>query len=373
MPVLNAIGLMSGTSLDGVDIAFLRSDGESILEAGSHSLMRYSKEERELFRRAIDDAQHVVMRTDRVGSMREAEIILTQIHARAVHNFCTSHNIDLSGIDVIGFHGQTVLHRPEKRLTVQIGDAPLLHAALKRPIVYDFRAADINAGGQGAPLVPIYHQALIHAADHPALSKKHESIACLNIGGVANITVLTQSGELMASDVGPGNALIDDFVMRRRGLAYDENGALAAQGHVAQDMLAYWLAHPFFGAPAPKSLDRNHFATQHSQSLSDADGAATLTAFTAGAIAQFAAHMPHQPDVWIICGGGAHNNTLMKMIRDGVQKPLYKASDFGWSVDAMEAQAFAYLAVRSLRALPLTFPKTTGVPQPMTGGVLYAG
>jgi anhydro-N-acetylmuramic acid kinase len=370
MSLFRSIGLMSGTSLDGIDVALLTTDGQSYIDAGPHLVRPYLDHERALLREALQEAVQLSERQQRTELISRTETMLTHAHADAVEQFCAHTGIDLSSVDVIGFHGQTILHQPEHGLTIQIGNAPLLYERLKRPLIYDFRAADVAAGGQGAPLVPLYHKALIDKAraHQPLLNGV---IAVLNIGGVSNITVITEQGEVMASDVGPGNAHIDDFMMKRRGEAFDASGALAREGRVAQDILAYWLAHPFFGAPAPKSLDRNAFSTQHSARLSDADGAATLTAFTAHSIAFFARHIPRPPDLWIVCGGGAHNSTLMSMLRSELQKPVMTADDLQWSVDALEAQAFAYLAVRSKLNLPLTFPTTTGVPEPQTGGVAY--
>jgi anhydro-N-acetylmuramic acid kinase len=347
---------------------------------GPHLLCPYDEQQRALLRRALHEGADMTERHQRSPIVREAEAMFTAAHVRAVRLLCQHNQIALTDIDVIGFHGQTIVHRPAAGLTVQIGDVAALHRELKRPIVYDFRAADVIAGGQGAPLVPIYHHALIADMRRRGVSSGVNSaivlppiIAVLNIGGVSNVTVVSADGAVLASDVGPGNALIDDFMLARRGQAFDKDGALAAQGRIAADVLAYWLAHPFFGLPAPKSLDRNEFSTQHSAQLSDADGAATLTAFTAEAIALFAKTMPAPADLWIVCGGGAHNQSMLKMVRAALNVPVITADDLNWPVDALEAQAFAYLAVRSLLNLPISFPTTTGVPVPMSGGVLYQG
>ncbi len=271
-----------------------------------------------------------------------------------------------AGVAVVGFHGQTVLHRPAQRLTVQIGDGAALARRLGLPVAYDFRAADVAAGGQGAPLVPVFHQALARdlARPHP--------IAVLNVGGVANVTWV-DGGDPVACDTGPGNALIDDFMRARTGAPLDRDGDQAAKGRVNEDFIARVLTEDFFSQPCPKSLDRNAFAFANI-GLSDfsvADGAATLSALTAAAVARVVPHLPSPPRTWIVSGGGARNPTLMRMLAERLQPATVESADAaGWSADALEAQAFAYLAVRVLRGLPLTFPTTTGVDKPMGGGIV---
>jgi len=319
-----------------------------------------------LLRRALDEARTLRDRNARPGVLAEAEAAITVLHAAAVEAFLAANAIDRASIDVVGFHGQTVLHRPAERLTVQIGDGPALAKDLRLPVVYDLRAADVAAGGQGAPLVPVYHQALARALARP------HPIAVLNVGGVANVTFI-DGGDPVACDTGPGNALIDDFMRAKTGAPYDDNGAQAARGQVDEAFVARVLAHPFFARPAPKSLDRNDFALGHIglPRLSVADGAATLAALTTASVARVVAHLPKPPRSWIVAGGGARNPTLLKMLAARLTPATVEtANAVGWSADALEAQAFAYMAVRSLRGLPLTFPTTTGVPRPMTGGVL---
>ena len=367
--VSRAIGLMSGTSLDGVDVALLETDGVEIKAFGPNGYRAYADEERAFLRRALDEAAGLTDRDARPGILREAEALVTRAHAEAVEEFLNSWQIEAATIDVVGFHGQTVLHRPERRLTVQIGDGVALARRLGLPVVYDFRAADVAAGGQGAPLVPVYHRALANALDrsHP--------IAVVNIGGVANVTVIDGWPDPFACDTGPGNALIDDFMRARTGHPRDPAGVNAAQGQVDDAAVARVLAHPFFTAKPPKSLDRNDFrewvADQAClQEKSTIDGAATLTAITAASIAAIIPHLAQPPRSWIVCGGGAHNVTMMRMLAQRLAPARVETGDgAGWNVDAMEAQAFAYLAVRSLRGLPLTFPSTTGVRVPMCGGI----
>jgi anhydro-N-acetylmuramic acid kinase len=363
---VRAIGLMSGTSLDGVDVALIETDGERIEAIGPTGYRPYSGSERDLLRRALQAGASLTDRTMRPGVLAEAEAFVTRVHAEAVEAFLAAERIDKSGLAIVGFHGQTVVHRPQARLTVQIGDGAALARRLDLPVAYDFRAADVAAGGQGAPLVPVFHQALARdvARPHP--------IAVLNVGGVANITFV-DGGDPVACDTGPGNALIDDFMRARTGAPLDRDGDQAAKGRVREDFVAHVLSEAFFGLPCPKSLDRNAFAFANIglPDFSIADGAATLSALTAAAVARVVAHLPAPPRSWIVAGGGAHNPTLMRMLADRLSPATVETADAaGWSADALEAQAFAYLAVRTLRGLPLTFPTTTGVAQPIPGGVL---
>jgi anhydro-N-acetylmuramic acid kinase len=362
---MRAIGLMSGTSLDGIDVAVIETDGETVSSFGPSHTQPYSGEERELLRRALADAAGLHDRHARPGVLAAAERMVTDRHGAAAEAFLAEHRI--RDVDVVGFHGQTVLHRPQQRLTVQIGDGQALADRLGLQVVYDFRAADIAAGGQAAPLVPAYHAALA------AMIARPRPLVVLNVGGVANITYIGDRGDPIACDTGPGNALIDDFIRARTGQACDEDGAAAAQGRVHQDVVAAALTDPFFAAPLPKSLDRNDFAAAAAgvAALGVADGAATLTALTAATVARVVTLLPARPQTVIVAGGGARNPTLLKMLAEQLAPArIETAAAVGWSADALEAQAFAYLAVRSLRGLPITYPGTTGVPRPLTGGVV---
>jgi anhydro-N-acetylmuramic acid kinase len=363
-PVLKAIGLMSGTSLDGVDVALIETDGESVGSFGPTDYRRYSDSERGLLRQALADAVSLSERDQRPGALAEAEQMITAAHTEVVKRFLQNNGLAPSDIDVVGFHGQTVLHRPQQRLTVQIGDGEALAKAVNIPVVFDLRAADVAAGGQGAPFVPIYHRALVQ------MQKRIEPTVVVNIGGVANITYIDNE-MLIACDTGPGNALLDDFMLRMTGEAVDRDGRMAANGRVDENWIARAMERPFFSQPAPKSLDRNDFATLKLDGATVEDGAATLTAFTAESIARVASQLSKPATTWIVVGGGASNPTLMRMLsaRIGAASVL-RGSDLGWSGDAIEAQAFAYLAVRSLKGLPLTYPGTTGISEPLTGGVL---
>ncbi len=362
--VLRALGLMSGTSLDGVDIALIETDGERVYAQGPAASRPYDESERHVLRQALEVAKGLNSRDARPPALVQAENLITKAHAEAVEQFMQTHRLAMEEIDLVGFHGQTVIHRPEQRLTVQIGDGAALARRLGLPVVYDMRAADVAAGGQGAPLVPVYHRALVLAQDMAL------PVAVLNIGGVGNATVIGPAGELIACDTGPGGALLDDFMLERTGIAMDEDGLMAAQGCIHESIIRDWLAHPFFALPPPKSLDRNAFSRKAVEHLSTPDGAATLTAFTAASVARLVDHLHVAPRLWILCGGGAKNPMLRHFLQERLARPITMADDFGWSVDAMEAQAFAFLAVRSLRGLPLSFPGTTGVPEPLTGGLL---
>src|SRR5882757_3173467 len=369
MSRLAAIGLMSGTSYDGVDVALVDTDGEEIGHLGPTGYRPYTEQERDLLRRAIAAAANLKDRADRPKLLVEAEELVTDVHAEAVEAFLAANGMAPGAVAVVGFHGQTVLHRPERQLTVQLGNGRGLAARLGVPVVYDLRAADVAAGGQGAPLVPVFHRAMVR------LLRRAHPVGVLNLGGVANLSYIDKS-ELIAFDTGPGNALIDDFVRQRTGQPRDDEGRAAAAGTVDEAAVARILAHPFFKRPPPKSLDRNAFRQWVAEEgkltgKSTEDGAATLTAITAAAIALAVSVLPLPPSSWIAAGGGTRNPTLMGMLKARLAPAKVEtAGAVGWSADALEAQAFAYLAVRSLKGLPLTYPTTTGVPRPMPGGVL---
>jgi anhydro-N-acetylmuramic acid kinase len=366
MASLLALGLMSGTSLDGVDVALIDTDGEEIKRLGPTGYRAYSGEDRVLLREALIAASGLKDRDARPGPLKEAEGMVTRVHVLAVQAFLSAQSLKSSDIAVVGFHGQTVRHRPQDRLTVQIGDGQALARETKIKVVHDFRAADVAAGGEGAPLVPIYHQALARKLDLPG------PIAVINIGGVANVSFLDGEADPIAFDTGPGNAPIDDLVHARTGASYDRDGKLGAAGKVHEDIVAKSLSDSYFSRRPPKSLDRAAFADLPLEKLSTEDAAATATAIVAASIARAADHLPKKPATWIVAGGGAHNPTLLAMLRARLGAPVRVADEVGWSADAMEAQAFAFLAVRSLRGLPLTFPTTTGVTRPMPGGVVAA-
>ena len=347
---------MSGTSVDGVDVALIETDGERIASLGPCLTVPYADDVRRLIRAAFG----AELPSD---VTRAAERAVTEAHAVAVQRWSVEQGIALSNIDLVGFHGQTITHRPERRFTWQIGNGAALARSLGVRVVNDLRGADVAAGGQGAPLVPVYHAAL--AADLP------RPLAVVNVGGVANVTWVGADESLLAFDTGPGNGPIDDWCMRRDGQRYDKDGVLAATGNVDRTRLEHFSEHRFFARIPPKSLDRGDFSDAWAEGLGAADGAATLTAGTARALALAARHFPAPVVQWVICGGGARNPTLLRAIAEETRGKVVTAADLGWDGDGLEAQAFGFLAVRSLRGLPLTFPTTTGAPQPLTGGTLH--
>lgn len=363
--VLTAIGLMSGTSMDGIDVALIETDGRSHVVSGPSMTMPYTRAFRRRIGTAIGLAQSLTDRHDRPGELAQIEHDLTTLHANAVTEFCSATGKDLSSVDLVGFHGHTILHRPSSGLTLQLGDGAALANALKTPVAYDIRAADVAAGGQGAPLAPAYHRAMLPAsAELPAV--------VLNIGGVANVTWVggAHHSQLLAFDTGPGNALIDDWMAKSIGATRDEGGAAALAGQADARAVAFFLGHDYFSAQPPKSLDRNAFFWDLVEGLSPADGAATLTAMTVGAVAKACEHFPVKPRSWVVCGGGRHNAAIMRGLSGSLPGIVLTAEDVGLDGDAIEAQAWAYLAVRCRRGLEITFPGTTGASKPMTGGQL---
>jgi anhydro-N-acetylmuramic acid kinase len=348
------IGLMSGTSMDGIDVAFLETDGESFLAAGAFESTPYP-----------DDLRRTLLRLPADGvDIESLERDVTDLHSHAVRSFCTANGIALDSIDLVGFHGQTISHDPAKGKTWQLGDGQRMADTLGTVIVNCFRQNDMKHGGEGAPLAPAYHRAIVRSLsiDHP--------VAVLNIGGVSNVTLIYRD-VLYACDCGPGNALIDDWVSAHCSVPFDEGGKIAAAGRVEPRALARMLEDPYFRRPGPKSLDRNAFSIAAVSKLSAEDGAATLSAFTAAAIAAEAPRLPCVPEEWIVAGGGRLNAHLLDELRRRLVAPVKTAEDFGWNGNAIEAQAFAYLAVRSALGMPLSWPGTTGVAKPISGGVRW--
>src|SRR5260221_8374577 len=252
--MLTAIGLMSGTSLDGVDVALIETDGRRVRAFGPSGYRPYTEQERGLLRQALTEAVNLSQRDARPGILREAERAVTLAHAEAVAIFTSHNHITCEDIDIVGFHGQTVLHRPAQKMTVQIGDGPALAKAIHIPVMHDFRAADVAAGGQGAPFVPVYHRALAQSLE------REGPLVVGNIGGGSHITHIDGPDILIACDTGPGNALLDDHMFRTMGQPFDCEGRMAAQGAVDVGLVVRTLEHPFFALPTPKSLDRNDFA-----------------------------------------------------------------------------------------------------------------
>ena len=354
-----AIGVMSGTSMDGIDVALIASDGETRVETGPAATFPYP----ETLSRRLRVV--VASQVEAEAPQPELERAVTDAHVAAVEAFLTRFAVERDSVALVGLHGQTILHRPERGLTRQLCDGARAAAALGIDVVSDFRSADVAAGGEGAPLAPVYHAAMAAGLERPLM--------VLNWGGVGNVTWLGSDGEIVAFDTGPANALIDDFLLRRRGVAFDAEGALAGAGQVDAGALAAMMRDPYFDRPPPKSLDRNHFAAAAAavERFGDADGAATLAAFTVEATAAAISRVAQQPKRWLVGGGGRKNSVLMRSLADRLGVRVEPVEAIGFDGDAIEAQCFAYLALRARRDLPLSFPTTTGVPAPMTGGVFW--
>lgn len=369
MTMRTAIGLMSGTSLDGIDIALLRTDGERMVERGPATSFPYDAVFRRRLQAALETAKAIGRREERPGDLAEIERELTLRHAEAVRSFLAENELTAEAVAVIGFHGQTVLHRPMEGLTVQLGDGALLARKTGIDVVYDMRANDMRHGGQGAPLIPVYHAALAAGLTE----RPQAGIAFVNIGGISNLTFIGASGEILAFDSGPGNTLIDQWVETHAGVPFDQGGMIASEGRVDTALAERYLAHPFFTDPVRRSLDRNDFRPPAGSAATLEDGARTLAHVTASAIVLSARHLPARPSLYVVSGGGRLNRTIMgDLVRlagmEGAR--VVSAEVAGFDGDSMEAEAWAYLAVRSLTGLPLTFPGTTGVEKPVTGGLL---
>jgi len=355
-PSLCALGMMSGTSLDGIDIAQITTDGEQILDLGPTLTIPYDETLREYLMSVLGQSDNLVV----------AENLVTDAHICAVKTFLKTTGLSIRNINVIGLHGQTIMHAPKLRRTIQIGNARRLASEFNINVVADFRSNDIANGGEGAPLAPVFHRSLAKNLRHP--------ISILNIGGVANLSWIHQES-LMAFDTGPGNALLDDWVFEKTGRKMDHNGELARSGTVSEIALKKLMANPFFKLPAPKSLDRNYFRESSIAAIAELnveDGAATLTSFTSAAIAIGSKQLPQQPHKWLVSGGGRKNRTLMDYLQKMLVVPVRPVESVGWSGDALEAQLMGFLAVRSLNGFPLSYPLTTGVPRPTRGGVLFS-
>lgn len=352
--------------MDGIDLAIVRTDGEGRVERGRPGFVAYDAVFRRRLAAALETAKQIARRDERPGELADIEREITLRHADAVRDFLGKGN---ENPELLGFHGQTVLHRPQQALTVQLGDGALLARETGIATVFDMRAEDMRHGGQGAPLVPAYHAALA-ASLPPAL--RRFPVCFVNVGGISNITFVPDKGDPVAFDTGPGNALIDQWVQKEGGIPYDAGGAVAAEGGVSRTVVERYMANPFFARKGPKSLDRLDFTLEHAAGLDLADGARTLAAVSAEAVLASVALLPEPPRLWIVCGGGRKNPHIvgdMRMLSGRAGAEVLLAEDAGLDGDAMEAEAWAYLAVRSRRGLPLTFPTTTGCRQPVSGGI----
>ena len=364
MDKILSIGLMSGTSRDGVDAAVMLTDGIEVGEFYGSLTIPYSSEAQIIIAAACGANK------ENSSFVDKANEIITKTHILAVKKILDKTGLHSSEINIIGFHGHTIHHDPKNSISNQIGDASLLAIETGIDVVSSFRMSDIKAGGQGAPLAPIFHAALSFNLRRP--------LAVLNLGGVSNVTWIGKNYDLYepsqknlcAFDIGPGCALIDDWVQKKKGVLYDQDGLLSKAGNVDLLELSKLMADEYFTLPPPKSLDRDHFDVTALSALTDADGAATLTSFTIEAISRSLQFMPKPPLRWLVTGGGRHNKTIMEGLRANIDVPVEAVEVVGWEGDALEAQAFAWLAVRSLAGHPISYPETTGVPSPQLGGCL---
>ena len=368
-----AVGLMTGTVLDGyIDVALLQTDGESITRFGDYTLAPYPQSIRSLLEETLRQALAWQFEGPDPAIFAEAEEAITRAQSQAVADLVASAGLKPTDIGIVGFHGQSVLHRAPQPgrigTTRQLGNGQLMQDLLGVRVAYDFRSADMRAGGQGAPLAALYHQALLRR-----LGFVDGRTAVLNLGGVANITWWDGAEQLIAFDVGPANAPINDFI---RGLGLgemDRDGTLALRGTVDEPRLERLLTHPYLSKPFPKSLDRFDFSASMADGLGPEDGAATLTAFTTSAVGKALDLLPRRPERLVVCGGGRHNPAIMAMLKTRAGVEAISADTLGLRGDAIEAECFAFLAVRVLRDLPISFPTTTGAPHPLTGGRLSHG
>jgi anhydro-N-acetylmuramic acid kinase len=367
-PEVTALGLMSGTSCDGIDAAVLRSDGVQVFALGATGYSAYLPADRAALRAAIAAAKTCPRRDDSQPAIAAAARLVTERHGEAVRALLAGQE---EPVELIGFHGQTIAHRPDQGWSWQIGDGAALAAQLGITVVDDFRSADMAAGGQGAPLAPLYHRALLVAPPPGLRAPEAWPVAVLNLGGVGNVTWLAgprPEDRLIAFDCGPGNALLDDWMARTLGQPMDRDGALARTGRVRRDVLARLLDDVFFAQVPPKSLDRDAFSLAPLGGLSPADGAATLAAFTAAGVARACEYFPELPRRWLVCGGGRRNPALMAALAERLEAPVEPVETLGWRGDFLEAECFAYLAARARANLPLSLPQTTGAAKPTLGG-----
>lgn len=365
--LLTVIGLMSGTSLDGVDAAVIRTDGEAVVEPGAAVSIPYDRPQRVFIQRAIKAA---IEGRDASQDIDSASTALTKAHVDAVQRVMEEAGLAAADVDYLGFHGQTILHRPARDpasvgFTWQIGEPDMLAEQTGIDVIYDFRSADVEEGGEGAPLAPVYHAARVRTLGRP------HPVAVLNLGGVSNVTYVPPGGDdrkLLAFDCGPANGLLDEWMELKTGETMDKNAALARTGRSHDEVLRMMLRHPFLHRTPPKSLDRYDFKLDPVLALSPADGAATLTAFSAVCVARAAEHLPERPGEWIVCGGGRHNPLLMEALGAALSAPVRAAEEVDWRGDFIEAECFGYLAARVAAGLPTSFPLTTGVRTPTCGG-----
>jgi|GEM_PF-10596 len=355
--IYTVIGLMSGTAMDGIDAAAIETNGYSYIKPLGFVSEPHTPELREQLRSCLN-------KIEKTRDVKDVERDFTKAHTSIINNLINKINKNSQDIDFIGFHGQTIHHDPDNGVTIQLGDGDLLAAETDINVINDFRSNDMTFGGQGAPLIPVYHRALIQNAglELPAV--------ILNLGGVANITYLSND-DMIGFDTGPANAMIDDWIKKHTGLPYDDNGEIASKGDVNQAALEAFLSSSYFLEKYPKSLDRNNFSDICIDSLSLEDGARTLTEMTVQSVALGIKQCPQKPHAIYVTGGGRHNKFMMERLYEVTQTPIHMVDELGWNGDAMEAEGFAYMAVRSYLNEPISFPGTTGCQKPVTGGVIH--
>mgnify|MGYP001263061434 CR=1 FL=1 len=380
--IYTALGLMSGTSMDGVDASIIQSDGN---REYTTKLDRYFEYDLEL-RKKLINIRAKILNVDHLNvyyrEIKDLEREVTLFHANAVNEIITNSKIQ---IDFIGFHGHTIFHDSKKKISKQVGDGKLLSQLTKKRVIYDFRQNDLKNGGQGAPLTPIFHNAMVNKYLNKELNKFY-SIDVLNIGGIANITKtikwenfssLSNSKNLIASDISPGNCLIDEWVRKNSKKKYDKDGLLASAGKSDDLILNQALENFNVDSSYDVSLDVNDFDMSFAKGLSLENGASTITDFTASLIAKALIHLysdPIQNKIFLVCGGGRKNKYLVKSIAnqlgDFKKIFLHLSEKYGINGDFVESQAFAYLSIRSFLKLPISFPSTTRCKEPTCGGVL---
>ncbi len=361
--LLTVVGTMSGTSFDGIDVALITTDGNKVTSLSNNFSVYYQERLRQNIRRVLSGDYDSKMLLD-------TEDEITLYHAQAINRLLKESGLDKEQVDLIGFHGQTIFHDSRTYKTWQLGNPSLLAELSGINVIADFRRRDMANGGEGAPLAPLFHAAIFSEATPP--------LAIINIGGVANITYLGRKNNIIAFDTGPGCALIDDWIYSRMQLKYDADGEVGSIGTVHYEILDSLMEDSYFSRKPSKSLDRNHFTSvfNNISNLNAADGVATLTHFTAKAIAAAKQFLPQNPVKWIISGGGRRNKYLMKILANDYGLDVQNIDEFFFkntklNGDFIEAQAFAFLAARSYLHLPLSLPSTTGTVKPVSGGGFY--
>jgi len=363
------IGLMTGTVLDGnIDVALLRTDGKIIEEFGYYDLMPYDEEVKDLLIKTLNEAQIWNFNGPEPEIFSKTEKALTNSQTKAVQKCIKLSGINKNEIGAVGFHGQTVLHRAPKNLskgkTRQLGDGQTMANKLGIPVVYDFRSNDMKEGGQGAPLCPIYHAALLKQVG------ANSTTAILNLGGLGNLSCYSEKYGLIAFDTGPANAPINDWIKSFSIGQMDIDGEIASRGKADESTLAEILNHPYFKMSFPKSLDRFDFSCKIAEGMSLEEGAATLTALVGASVEKGLDLLPIRPTQLIVSGGGRKNPTMMQEISSRANIKVEISDKYNWRGDAIEAECFAFLAARTLANLPISYPKTTGVLRPMKGGII---